>query len=67
MTKEQIKMKKTLENRESVLDISAHEIFRVLKIEGNHEILVKYYDMLDLIQKKIKAEFPEGTLFDNFE
>jgi hypothetical protein len=66
MTNEQIVLKKTLENRESVLDIIAHEIFNILKIEGNHEILIMYYDMLDLIQKKIKSKFPEGTEFDNF-
>jgi transposase len=66
MTKEQIELKDTLENRESVLDNVAHDICDILKIVGNHEILTLYYDMRDLIQKEIKSKFPEGTEFDNF-
>ncbi len=66
MTNEQIELKDTLENRESVLDNVAHDIFDILKIEGPHEILTLYYDMRDLIQKKIKSKFPEGTEFNNF-
>jgi len=66
MTNEQIELKDTLENRESVLDNVAHDIFGILKIKGAHEILTLYYDMRDLIQKEIKSKFPKGTKFDNF-
>jgi len=66
MTKEQIELKDTLEDRESVLDNVAHDIFGILKIKGADEILTLYYDMRDLIQKKIKSKFPKGTEFDNF-
>jgi hypothetical protein len=66
MTKEQIELKDTLENRESVLDNVAHDIFDILKIKGPHEILTLYYNMRDLIQEEIKSNFPEGTEFDNF-
>jgi hypothetical protein len=66
MTKEQIELKDTLENRESVLDNVAHDIFGILEIKGPHEILTLYYDMRDLIQKEIKSKFPKGTEFDNF-
>ena len=66
MTKEQIELKDTLENRESVLDNVAHDIFDILKIKGPHEILNLYYNMRDLIQEEIKSKFPEGTEFDNF-
>ena len=66
MTKEQIEFKDTLENRESVLDNVAHDIFDILKLEGNHEILTLYYKMRDLIQKEIKSKFPEGTEFGCF-
>lgn len=66
MTKEQIEFKDTLENRESVLDNVAHDIFDNLKLEGNHEILTLYYNMRDLIQKEIKSKFPEGTEFGCF-
>lgn len=66
MTKEQIEFKDTLENRESVLDNVAHDIFDILKIEGNHEIMILYYNMRDLIQKEIKSKFPEGTEFGCF-
>lgn len=66
MTKEQIEFKDTLENRESVLDNVAHDLFDNLKLEGEHEILIMYYDMRDLIHKEIKSNFPEGTEFKNF-
>ena len=66
MTKEQIELKAILENRESVLDNVAHDIFDILKLEGNHEILTLYYNMRDLIQKEIKSKFPEGTEFGCF-
>ena len=66
MTKEQIELKDDLENRESLLDNVAHDIFDILKIKGPHEILTLYYDMRDLIQKEVKSKFPEGTEFDNF-
>lgn len=66
MTKEQIELKDTLENRESVLDNVAHDLFENLKLEGDHEILITYYNMRDLIQKKIKSNFPEGTEFGCF-
>ena len=66
MTKEQIEFKDTLENRESVLDNVAHDLFDNLKLEGNHEILILYYNMRDLIHKEIKSKFPEGTEFGCF-
>jgi hypothetical protein len=66
MTKEQIELKDTLENRESVLDNVAHDIFDILKIKGPHEILTLYYNMRDLIQEEIKSNFPEGTEFGSF-
>jgi hypothetical protein len=66
MTNKQIELKDTLENRESVLDNVAHDIFDILKIQGPHEILTVYYNMRDLIQEEIKSKFPEGTKFDNF-
>jgi hypothetical protein len=66
MTKEQIEFKDTLENRESVLDNVAHDIFDILKIKGPHEILTLYYNMRDLIQEEIKSNFPEGTEFGSF-
>lgn len=66
MTNEQIELKDTLENRESVLDNVAHDLFENLKLEGKHEILIMYYNMRNLIQKKIKSNFPEGTEFGCF-
>lgn len=66
MTNEQIEFKYTLENRESVLDNVAHDLFENLKLEGDHEILIMYYNMRNLIQKKIKSNFPEGTEFGCF-
>ena len=66
MTKEQIELKAILEDRESVLDNVAHDLFDNLKLEGNHEILILYYKMRDLIHKEIKSKFPEGTEFGCF-
>lgn len=66
MTNEQIELKDILENRESVLDNVARDLFENLKLEGKHEILIMYYNMRNSIQKKIKSNFPEGTEFGCF-